>query len=388
MENKILASIAAYEAEILDFTKELVNIDSGVDCPEGVRACAELVAEKLRPLGFAVELIESEPVQLLATRSCEGAKKVLLSGHLDTVFFKGEAAKRPFRIEDGIAYGPGVLDMKSGIAVLVYAVKALVENGWDKTDLTIFIVGDEETNHPTTNAVENFKRVAKGKDACFNFELGRANGSVVIGRKGRWAPEVRVQGIAAHAGNEPEKGASAITELAKKITDLAEVNDYASGTSCNVGVISGGTLANVVAEYAEAKLDIRYTTMAEAAKAVEKVKAILAKTYDDRTTTELVEAGSHVYTPPMETTEGVKQLYRFVKAQAEKLGQAELGAMIVGGSADANYICAEGVPTLCSMGPAGVGPHSNNEYVFVKSFVERVQLTVMAIMHLDEMENY
>ncbi len=389
MESKVLNAITAYEAEILDFTKEMVNIDSGVDCPEGVRQITELIKEKLLPLGFKVELLESAgPVQLLATRPCEGAKKILLSGHTDTVFFKGEAAKRPFRIEDGIAYGPGVLDMKSGIAVLVYAVKALLENGWDKADLTIFIVGDEETNHPNTNAVENFKRVAQGKDACFNFELGRANGSVVIGRKGRWAPELHIKGIAAHAGNEPEKGASAITELCKKISDLADVNDYASGTSCNVGVISGGSLANVVAEYAEAKLDIRYTTMAEAAKAVEKVKAIVAKNYDERTTTELVEAGPHVYTPPMETTEGVKRLYRFVKAQAEKLGQAELGAMIVGGSADANYVCAEGVPTICSMGPAGVGPHSNNEYVFVKSFVERAQLAAMSIMHLDELDNF
>ncbi len=312
----------------------------------------------------------------------------MLCGHTDTVLINGEAAKRPFRIEDGIAYGPGVLDMKAGIAVLVYSVKALLESGWDKTDLTIFIVGDEETNHPDSNAVANFKRIAQGKDACFNFELGRANGSVVIGRKGRWAPELRIQGIAAHAGNEPEKGASAITELCKKIADLANVNDYASGTSCNVGVISGGTLANVVAEYAEAKIDIRYTTMAEAAKAVEQVKAIAAQNYDARTTTELVEAGAHVYTPPFETTAAVQKLYRFVKAQAKRLGQAELGAMIVGGSADSNYINAEGVPTICSMGPAGVGPHSNNEYVFVKSFVERTQLTAMAIMHLDELENF
>lgn len=389
MESKILQAITAYEAEILDFTKEMVNIDSGVDAPEGVRAIAELIAAKLKPLGFKVELLESEgPVQLLATRPVEGAKRVLLSGHTDTVFFKGTAAKRPFRVENGIAYGPGVLDMKSGIAVLVYAVKALLENGWDKTDITVFIVGDEETNHPNTDAVVNFKRVAQGKDACFNFELGRADGSVVIGRKGRWAPELLIEGIAAHAGNEPEKGASAITELCKKISDLADVNDYASGTSCNVGVISGGSLANVVAEFAEAKIDIRYTTMAEAEKVVAKVKAIAAKNYDERTTTKLIEAGPHVYTPPMETTEEVKRLYRFMKAQAAKLGQAELGAMIVGGSADANYVCAEGVPTICSMGPAGVGPHSNNEYVFVPSFVERAQLTAMAIMHLDELGNY
>ncbi|MBQ7317380.1 MAG: M20/M25/M40 family metallo-hydrolase, partial [Phascolarctobacterium sp.] len=113
-----------------------------------------------------------------------------------------------------------------------------------------------------------------------------------------------------------------------------------------------------------------------------------AKNYDERTTTELVEAGAYVYTPPMETTEEVRRLYRFVKAQAAKLGQGELGAMIVGGSADANYICAAGVPTICSMGPAGVGPHSNNEYVFVSSFVERAQLTAMSIMHLDELENF
>lgn len=156
--------------------------------------------------------------------------------------------------------------MKAGIAISLYTVKALLDNGWDDTDLTLFFCGDEEPAHPLTDAVEWFKKEGLGKDAVFNMEPGRADGSVVIGRKGVIRPVLTVKGIAAHAGNEPEKGASAVLELCHKTIALHALTDLEVGTTYNVGVFNGGSLANIVADRAEARVDIRFKTAEEAEK--------------------------------------------------------------------------------------------------------------------------
>lgn len=207
MENKILEQIKKSETAMLDTLAQIVNIDSGYDALEGIDEVAHIIGDFLTPYGFEVQYIETPnaPTHVLAKRPRPGKKKVMLMGHMDTVFPKGTAAARPFRIEDGKAYGPGVMDMKAGIAISLYTVKALLDNGWDDTDLTLFFCGDEEPAHPLTDAVEWFKKEGLGKDAVFNMEPGRADGSVVIGRKGVIRPVLTVKGIAAHAGNEPKK---------------------------------------------------------------------------------------------------------------------------------------------------------------------------------------
>ena len=387
MEKTILEQIKNEEAAMLNFAEKIVNIDSGYDCPEGVAEVAHLVGDFLAKLDFKIEYLETpnEPVQILATRPRTGKKKVMLMGHMDTVFPKGTVATRPFRIEDGIAYGPGVMDMKSGIAIGLYTLKALIDNKWDDTDLTVFFVGDEEINHPKTNAVENFKKYGKGMDAVFNMEPGRTEGEVVTGRKGLWRPKIKVEGVAAHSGNEPEKGASAIIELAHKAIDITALTNFATGTTYNVGVFNGGRLANIIPDEALAKLDVRFKTIEEADKAKENVKEILAKTYIPKTTTTLIDEGIVDYMPPFEETPAGLKLYEFLRKQAEKLGQQTLGRLYVGGSSDAGYTTMVGSPTICSMGPKSVGAHSNNEYAYVESYVPRAQLLAMAIMHLDEM---
>lgn len=387
MEKNILEQIKNEETEMLGFAEKIVNIDSGYDCPEGVAEVAHIVGDFLAKLDFKIEYLETpnEPVQILATRPCPGKKKVMLMGHMDTVFPKGTVAARPFRIENGIAYGPGVMDMKSGIAIGLYTLKALIDNKWSDTDLTVFFVGDEEINHPKTNAVENFKKYGKGMDVVFNMEPGRTEGEVVTGRKGLWRPKIKVEGVAAHSGNEPEKGASAIIELAHKAIDITALTNFATGTTYNVGVFNGGRLANIIPDESLAKLDVRFKTIEEADKAKENVKEILAKTYIQRTTTTLIDEGVVDYMPPFEETPAGLKLYEFLRKQAEKLGQPPLGRLYVGGSSDAGYTTMVGAPTICSMGPKSVGAHSNNEYAYVESYVPRAQLLAMAIMHLDEM---
>ena len=280
--------------------------------------------------------------------------------------------------------GPGVMDMKAGIAISLYTVKALLDNGWDDTDLTLFFCGDEEPAHPLTDAVEWFKKEGLGKDAVFNMEPGRADGSVVIGRKGVIRPVLAVKGIAAHAGNEPEKGASAVLELCHKTIALHALTDLEVGTTYNVGVFNGGSLANIVADHAEARVDIRFKTAEEAEKAIKSVEAIAAQTYVANTTTTVTE--NRIEFMPLETTDGVQKLYGHLSKQAEKLGLPVPGALYVGGSADSAWTAMVGAPTLCGMGPQAVGAHSNNEYLFVPSMTERAQLLAMCIMHLDEMQ--
>ena len=353
---------------------------------EGIDEVAHIIGDFLTPYGFEVQYIETPnaPTHVLAKRPRPGKKKVMLMGHMDTVFPKGTAAARPFRIEDGKAYGPGVMDMKAGIAISLYTVKALLDNGWDDTDLTLFFCGDEEPAHPLTDAVEWFKKEGLGKDAVFNMEPGRADGSVVIGRKGVIRPVLTVKGIAAHAGNEPEKGASAVLELCHKTIALHALTDLEVGTTYNVGVFNGGSLANIVADHAEARVDIRFKTAEEAEKAIKSVEAIAAQTYVANTTTTVTE--NRIEFMPLETTDGVQKLYGHLSKQAEKLGLPVPGALYVGGSADSAWTAMVGAPTLCGMGPQAVGAHSNNEYLFVPSMTERAQLLAMCIMHLDEMQ--
>ena len=235
-----------------------------------------------------------------------------------------------------------------------------------------------------TDAIEWFKKEGLGKDAVFNMEPGRADGSVVIGRKGVIRPVLTVKGIAAHAGNEPDKGASAVLELCHKTIALHALTDLEVGTTYNVGVFNGGSLANIVADRAEARVDIRFKTAEEAEKAIKSVEAIAAKTYVANTTTAVTE--NRIEFMPLETTDGVQKLYGHLSKQAEKLGLPVPGALYVGGSADSAWTAMVGAPTLCGMGPQAVGAHSNNEYLFVPSMTERAQLLAMCIMHLDEMQ--
>lgn len=385
-EKAVLAKVASYQDEMWQFIERIVNIDSGYDCPEGVAKVAHVIGGILEPLGFTVEYHESKgPVQLVARRSRPGKPAVLLMGHMDTVFAKGTAAARPFKIVDGLAYGPGVMDMKSGIGMSVYTVKALLECGCNDVDITFLFAGDEEINHPDSDAVAMFKKYGSGKAAVFNMEPGRENGAVVYGRKGLWRPIVEIAGIAAHSGNNHAKGASAILELAHKTIDMFNITDYESGTTCNVGVVQGGTLANIMADHALGKVDVRFKTLAEAEKAKEKIRAICAHNYDERTSTKIIDRGAADYMPPFEVTDGGLKLFHYLQKLSAELGHAPLEGQYVGGSSDACYTTMVGAPTVCGMGPKAEGPHTPTEHAWVDTYLPRCELLAVALLRLKDL---
>lgn len=385
MKTKILEQLRTSEAEMLQFLEQLVNIDSGADALDGINQVADKIGAFLAPLGFDVQYLETPeaPVQLLARRARAGKKQVLFSGHMDTVFTKGTTAARPFKIEDGRAYGPGVLDMKGGLVMALQVIKAMVVNGWEETDLTVLLCGDEEMSHPLTDAVNQFKKAGAGKDAVFNLEFGRVDGSVVTGRKGTTRPTLVVEGIAAHAGNEPEKGASAILELAQKTVAIHALNDFELGTTYNVGVFSGGTMANIVADKAVGEVDVRFKTIAEAEKSIADVQRIVDTNYVPHTKTTVT--GNVIKFMPFETTPAVQKLYEHYASQAAGLGLAKPGQQYVGGASDASWPAMTGAPTLCGVGPCGAGAHSDSEYIEVATLTERALLMASCIMDLDRL---
>lgn len=375
----VLDTIEKSQSEMLSFLEKLVNIDSGADNPAGIDQVAHIVGAKLADLGFAVQYLTYPDActHVLAHKKGTGSKNVMLMGHMDTVFPKGTAAARPFTIKDGNAYGPGVLDMKGGITAALFALASMYRHGWHDKNITVFFCGDEETAHPKTNAVELFKREAQGKNAVFNMESGRPDGGVVIGRKGVMIPEFTVIGKTAHAGNEPEKGASAILELAYKTIALHNLNNPASGTTVNVGIVRGGVAQNVVPGEAYAKVDVRFTRVEEAEKILVELRNIAATTHVPGTSTAM--CGDKIVFMPMETTPAGRQLLQLVQEQGRKLGIPEIQGFVVGGGSDAAWTTQVGAPTVCSMGPRGGLNHSEREYMVIDGLIERTKLLALCI---------
>lgn len=374
---KVLKTIETYEDEMIGFLREIVNIDSGEDCPEGNLQVAELIGSALDKMGFNVEYLNDPKVctHVKAYKKGIGTKQVMVIGHLDTLFSKGTASKRPFRIEDGKAYGPGVLDMKGGIAIALFALRALYENDWNDKDMTVFFCGDEEIAHPHTNAPELFEQEARGKDAVFNMETASAGDAVLIGRKGNLCAEIIVTGVAAHAGADMEKGANAILEIAHKAIEVAKLTDFNRGLTFNVGKISGGMISNAVPDKASIRIDVRYFTEADREKAIESLKEIAAKVYIPGTKTEIVIEERFT---PMEASDGNKKLFEIVKEQGKRIG-FNLEAKVGGGASDSGWTVRAGAPSICAMGAMGEFNHSNREYIFVDSLVKRAKLLALSI---------
>jgi glutamate carboxypeptidase len=289
---------------------------------------------------------------------------------MDTVFDPGTAAARPFHIQEGIAHGPGVTDMKSGLLAGLYAVKAILAEagGLPFERLTFIANPDEEIGSPSSTP--HIRAAAADVDAALVLECARANGDIVSARKGILDTRIAVHGRAAHAGVEPEKGRSAILEAARVVRALHALNGQWEGVTVNVGKISGGTRPNVVAERCDLDVDVRSTT-AEGLRAVEAaVREVAAATEVPDTT---VEVDVRVSWLPMEKLERSGRLVDHAQAIAGRLGFA-VPDTSTGGASDANTTSGMGVPTLDGLGPIGGNDHSPAEYLEVESIVPRTTL--------------
>lgn len=355
--------------DILGTLKTMVELESFTSDKQGTDALSDYLIQRLRELGAETTVIPQDQVGNHVVADIEGGEgRIMLLCHMDTVWPKGTIENRPFTVKEGLAYGPGILDMKAGIAIALHALETLRTHGMQpKHKIKIVLNSDEETG--STSSRQLIEEEARKSDQVFCLEPGAGKkGALKTGRKGVGMFQVKVTGKAAHAGNEPEKGISAIEEMAHQILRLHSLTDFSRGTTVNVGVLQGGAVRNQVAAFAEALVDLRVTTTAEAVR-VEREILNASPVLNDA----LVEVTGSLNRPPMERTESTAMMLNWVKEFADPLG-IHLEETQVGGGSDAQFVAALGIPVLDGMGGVGEGPHADHENIVVSELPRRVAL--------------
>jgi glutamate carboxypeptidase len=378
LTDKVLSWLAPRAAEMEALLERLVNIDSNSFDKAGTDAVGEAIAEVLTPDGIAVSRIHKVKFGDVFRAEVPGTQQnshVLLLGHRDTVFAKGTVATRGYSRNGDLAYGPGVADMKGGLVVNIFALRAINAVGGLPFPVVALFTSDEEIGSPTGRAeIEN---AAEGARAVFNSEPGRVSGNVVTGRKGGGSFHIKVTGRAAHSGVNHEAGASAIEALARKIVRLHALTDYASGITTNVGVIKGGNTHNTVAPWAEAELDLRFMTLEQRAQILPEIEKIVHAADVPGTTAEITPVATFL---PLEEKHSA-DLFAVYRQAASRVGFSVDGEF-TGGCADSGFTAALGVPTLCGLGPVGGKAHTDEEFCRLDTLLPRTQALAASICAL------
>ncbi|HVG20106.1 MAG TPA: M20 family metallopeptidase [Blastocatellia bacterium] len=396
----LLSYFEQRQLEVLDFIRWLVEQESMSREAEATRRIAENLGDKLAQTGAAVDFIsdprygatlrarhefnsygESQAPESIITsdRADEGStdaysddKQLLVVGHLDTVWPTGTLAARPFRIEDDRAFGPGIFDMKSGVALAAFAMRAIKELSREtRRPVTLLMTCDEETgSHFSRELIEEEGRRAR---AALVLEPPIPGGTIKTARKGVGEFELIIRGRPAHAGTDPRAGISAITELAHQIIAVNKLSNYESGTTLNVGVVRGGVLSNVIAAEARASIDMRYQTMEEGARITEAMSRLQPSLDGAR-----IEVRGGINRPPLIRSVEVGKLFERAKQLASEIG-FELREGSVGGGSDGNFLAALGVPVLDGLGVDGAGAHAEHEHIIISDIPRRAALLTRLI---------
>lgn len=367
--SELLASVLADEATFVHTVRSLVELESPSHDRQAANRVADLLVALLARDGWSVERPTRDEVGDVVIGRLEGDDPddgTLILAHYDTVWPVGTLADMPWSSVDDVARGPGVLDMKAGIAAAVHAVRAARAVGPLRGPVTLLVSSDEETGSLHSRSLIEAEALRHAR--VLVVEPGRDDGAIKVGRKGVGAMTVRFVGRSAHAGLNPEKGASALRELARFLLAAEGLADAEKGTTVNVTVASGGSAGNVIAETATARLDLRFATADEGRRVVDELRAYQA--YDDSVDVEM-SGGSN--RPPMEPTPGNVALLAEAHAHADALGLAFAEA-VVGGGSDGNFTSALGVPTLDGLGAVGGGPHARSEHIRVRETLQRTAL--------------
>src|SRR5712691_1356570 len=353
-------------------TRQLVEIESPSDNKQAVDQLAALLAGRFESLGGHAMFHRAQDFGdnlQVDFPGGGGRKPVLLLGHIDTVYPLGTLGSMPCRVADGRLWGPGALDMKSGIALMLHALEAL--RAWHgdapPRPLTVLLVSDEEVGSDSSRRIT--ENLAKKSAAVLVLEPSYGlHGAVKTARKGVGEYKIKVTGKAAHSGLDFEKGESAIIELAKQITEISKLIDLKRGLTLNVGLVQGGTRVNVIPAEATASLDVRIARMKDAAVIDRKLRAL--KPFNRKCTLEINGA---INRPPMERTAGVAALYKKATEIARQLGW-KLEEAAVGGGSDGNFTAGLGIPTLDGLGGVGEGAHAAHESIIISELPRRAAL--------------
>ena len=378
----LLKQLASRQSELLALTRALVETESPSGDEDGSRAVVTLLADAARNLP-GVTTVEHLPVENygehlrihLYADDPRDTHTTLLLGHTDTVHLRGSLGLRPWRESEGRIYGPGIYDMKANCALALEALRACASVGLTPArPVVLLLTCDEEAGSNSGRAL--VEEEAKRAEHVLVLEPSAPGGRAKTARKGTGMYTLMIKGRAAHAGLDPDKGASAIHELARQIERLRSLADAARGTTVNVGVVSGGTRSNVVAAEARAEIDVRFNTSAEALRLDEAIKTLRA--FDERT--QLTVAGG-INRPPLERNNGVMQLYEHARRLAASFDY-ELGETQVGGASDGNFAAAVGAAVLDGLGLDGDGAHADHEHIIAADIVPRGALLAALIATL------
>jgi glutamate carboxypeptidase len=375
----LLAGARRKQSSLIALTRQLANIKSPSDNKAAVDACLAIAAARGRDLGGRVKIHrQSHFGNVLELRfgprkqARAGLKPILLLGHLDTVWPLGTLKTMPCRVSNGRLCGPGTLDMKAGVAMAFTAVELLTEAGLLQREIVLLLNGDEEIGSPISRPTT--EKIAKTCSAVYVLEPAQGL-AYKTARKGIGNWRIEVEGVAAHAGVDFEKGANAIRELARVVERVSSWTDLRRGLTVSVGVAGGGTKSNVIPARAWAEVEARIVRRADGARIARKFAGL--KSTDPRCT--LIVTGDF-NRPPMERSSGTVRLFRRAQALARDLGFA-LDEAATGGGSDGNFTAALGIPTLDGMGAVGDGAHARHESVLVEHLATRTAL--LAAMLLD-----
>jgi glutamate carboxypeptidase len=377
----LLAGARRKEPALLDLIRQLVRAESPSDDKAAVDVCVELAAAHARALGGRVKLhrqrgfgnvLEArfgpKPPKAKADNAVgkdQEAGRILLLGHLDTVWPLGTLKTMPCRMAEGRLWGPGTLDMKAGVAMAFTALEMLTETGLLHREIVLLLNSEEEIGSPVSRPIT--ERLAAGCSAVYVLEAAQGL-AYKTARKGTGTWRIDVKGVAAHAGVDFEKGASAILELARVVETVSGWTDLKRGLTVSVGVVGGGTRSNVVPAEAWAEVDVRIARKADGARIERKFAGLKPI---DKACALAVTGGLN--RPPMERTRGTVKLFRRARALAAELGFA-LEEASTGGASDGNFTAALGIPTLDGMGAVGEGAHARHESIVFEHLAPRTAL--------------
>lgn len=374
----LLDLINQHQSAMLDLLRRMVEIESPSDNKAAVDQLGEALAGEFENAGaktaFHPQPAFGNHLQAWFPGASE-QKPVLLLGHFDTVWPLGTLKSMPFRVDGGRAFGPGIYDMKAGITMMLFALRALRSAGAAHRPVTVLLDTDEEVGSVTGRPV--VEAVAKECEAVLVLEPAQgAQGHLKTARKGVGDYTLRVRGRASHAGVDFEKGHSAIVELSRQILEVTKFTDLSRGITVNPGVVQGGTRTNVVAAEATAEVDIRVARASDAAELEQKFAAL--RPFDPACS---LEVSGGLNRPPMERTEGTVRLFRRAQQHAAELG-IPIDEASTGGGSDGNFTSALGLPTLDGLGAVGEGAHAANESIVLAELPRRTALLACLLQSL------
>ena len=377
----LLKALQRQQAEMVATLRQLVEAESPSTNKPAVDLCGAIIAKMAQQMGAKVRSLLSRNTgnHLRAefpSHRKPVAPQILLLGHMDTVWELGTLRRLPFRARQGRAYGPGAYDMKAGIVVALFAIRSLQELGVPlKRNVVLLVNADEEIGSPSSRPIT--EREGRRSDCVLVVEGAHGpRGALKTARKGVGEFELRVQGRAAHAGIEPEKGASAISEIAKQLLYIESIADIERGITLNTGIVQGGSRINVIPAEAIAKVDARIARAHDAARIEKRLRGLHPF---DRRTRVTVTGGFN--RPPMERTAQTVALFERARRLARPLG-ISLTETAVGGGSDGNFTAALGVPTLDGLGAVGDGAHAAHEHVVIRELPRRAALLAHLIASL------